>query len=86
MAKKLKRVTEQEGVANLQPRVRKEEPYARTLRAAGISGAQHGVAWHRGHQAGIIDVVVTLQEWGNTRIAKRLLKHYMMNEEGTIVL
>ena len=51
-----------------------------------MGNAQHGLAWHRGHQAGIIDVIATLQEWGNVRIAKRLLKRYMMNEEGVILL
>ncbi len=82
--KALQRVTEYEGVANLEPPMREDEPYARTRRAAGISGAQHGVAWHRGRHAGLIDAIATLQEWGDVRIANRMLKHYRMDENGTI--
>ncbi len=83
---KLERVTEDEGLKGIQPKARRDEPYARTLRAAGLGNAQHGLAWHRGNHAGLIDVIVTLREMGYARTAKLIMKHYSINEQGNISL
>ncbi len=85
-AKRLKRITENESLESLRQKARPGEPYMRTLRAAGISGAQHGVAWHRGRQCGIAEVIVTLRELSHPRIAKKLMTYYDMNEDGSITL
>lgn len=84
---KLRRVTEENGLTGLNPRPVPGEPYARTRKAHGLGpGTQHGVAWYRGQHAGWIDAVVALRELGMPGAARRLQKHYDMDDEGTVVL
>jgi hypothetical protein len=83
---RLKRISEEQALANLRPKPRPGEPYRRTLRAAGMGHSQHGVGWYRGQHAGQIDAIVTLHDMGLHRVAERLRKRYGMDEEGNIVL
>lgn len=79
--RKLRRVTEDEALADLKPRPVPGEPYARTVRAAGRTQGV-GVPWYRGCQAGQVDAIITLRELGHPRIAEKLRKHWGMNEDG----
>ena len=82
---KMKRVTEQEGLTGIGPARRDGEPYARTLAAVGMNGAQHGLAWWRGKHAGWIDAVLILRELGMPGASRKLQKHFCLNDEGDIV-
>ena len=83
---KIKRVTEHVGTRNLKPRAQPGVPYARTMASYSNRGSGSSVGWYRGKQAGIIDVILTLQEMGHTRIAAKIQKHYDMDDDGSIEL
>lgn len=42
------------------------------------------LAWRRGHQAGLVDAVLTLQEMGYTRAVERLMAHHGLTEDGAL--
>ena len=84
--KKLKTISEDEGLKGILPKYRAGEPYQRTLRAAGIIGSQHTLAWHRGKHAGWIDSIVALRKLNMPRAAKKLMIYFNINEGGSIIL
>ena len=81
---KIKRVTEKQGTTGLKPRQQPGVPYARTMASHNNRGHGSSVGWYRGKQAGQIDVILTLQEMGHTRIAAKLQKHYGINDNGSL--
>ena len=42
------------------------------------------LGWYRGRHSGWIDAVLTLQEMGHPRIAKKLQKHFDLNDDGSL--
>lgn len=44
-----------------------------------------GVAWHRGHQAGVWDAILTLKQI-SPRMADKVRRAFGMNEEGNYIL